>query len=309
MKKYLLSLGVLISAALSLTSCLGSGSGEQKYTFSYGPSDCFNRVVDNETGTTYIGLNPIYNIVFNMTSATADIDISNLRFSAANSGVTLRLPSLPLKQDIKDAFYTASGMDLSPVGQTSSFVFDVFNFRAYPFRMPPVYIINYTVNDRYDVTVYPTLPTYIGSVSATNLAPEEGKNPVFNLTPDNEAYYQLLINPENMTAMFHVANAKFADGMSRYSFATKGLPVELTADGYSVVTEAGKEYNIYSPQTVSSDTATPIPGCSISDIRVNAILSTGASISFTCDLGDMGKYSVNAVLRYLPYNTEETDKQ
>ena len=55
MKKYLLSLGVLISAALSLTSCLGSGSGEQKYTFSYGPSDCFNRVVDNETGTTYIG--------------------------------------------------------------------------------------------------------------------------------------------------------------------------------------------------------------------------------------------------------------
>lgn len=132
---------------------------------------------------------------------------------------------------------------------------------------------------------------------------------MFNLTPDNEAYYQLLINPENMTAMFHVANAKFADGMSRYSFATKGLPVELTADGYRVVTEAGKEYNIYSPQTVSSDTATPIPGCSISDIRVNAILSTGASISFTCDLGDMGKYSVNAVLRYLPYNTEETDKQ
>lgn len=309
MKKYLLSLGVLISAALSLTSCLGSGSGEQKYTFSYGPSDCFNRVVDNEAGTTYIGLNPAYNIVFNMTSAQADIDISNLKFSSSNSGITLRLPSLPLKQDPQDAFYTASGMYLTPVGQTSSFVFDSFNLRAYPFRSIPAYIINYTVNSRYDVTVYPTLPTYVGAVSATNLQPEEGKNPVFNLNPDGEAYYQLLINPENMTAMFHVANAKFADGMSRYSFATKGLKVELTSEGYRVATEAGKEYNIYSPQSVSSDTATPIPGCTISDLRINAVLSTGASISFTCDLGDMGKYSVNAILRYLIYNTEETDKQ
>lgn len=309
MKKYLLSLGVLISAALSLTSCLGSGSGEQKYTFSYGPSDCFNRVVDNEAGTTYIGLNPAYNIVFNMTSAQADIDISNLKFSSSNSGITLRLPSLPLKQDPQDAFYTVSGMYLTPVGQTSSFVLDVFNFRSYPFRMPPAYIINYTVNDRYDVTVYPTLPTYVGAVSATNLEPEEGKNPVLNLTPDNEAYYQLLINPESMTAMFHVSNAKYADGMSRYSFATKGLKVELTSEGYRVATEAGKEYNIYSPQSVSSDTATPIPGCTISDLRINAVLSTGASISFTCDLGDMGKYSVNTTLRYLPYNTENTDKQ
>ena len=309
MKKYLLSLGVLISAALSLTSCLGSGNGEQKYTFSYGPSDCFNRVVDNEAGTTYIGLNPAYNIVFNMTSAQADIDISNLKFSSSNSGITLRLPSLPLKQDPQDAFYTASGMYLTPVGQTSSFVFDSFNFRGYPFRSIPAYIINYTVNSRYDVTVYPTLPTYVGSVSATNLEPEEGKNPVFNLNPDGEAYYQLLINPESMTAMFHVSNAKYADGMSRYSFATKGLKVELTSEGYRVATEAGKEYNIYSPQSVSSDTATPIPGCTISDLRVNAVLSTGASISFTCDLGDMGKYSVNTTLRYLPYNTENTDKQ
>lgn len=309
MKKYLLSLGVLISATLSLTSCLGSGSGEQKYTFSYGPSDCFNRVVDNEAGTTYIGLNPTYNIVFNMTSAQADIDISNLKFSSSNSGITLRLPSLPLKQDPQDAFYTASGMYLTPVGQTSSFVFDVFNFRAFPFRVVPAYIINYTVNDRYDVTVYPTLPTYVGSVSATNLEPEDGKDPSFNLTPDTEAYYQLLINPENMTAMLNVANAKFADGMARYNFATKGLKVELTSDGYTVATEPGEEYNIYSPQSVSSETATPIPDCSISDIRVNAVLSTGASISFNCDLGDMGKYSVRAVLRYLIYNTEETDKQ
>ncbi|MDE5915537.1 MAG: hypothetical protein K2G71_03065, partial [Duncaniella sp.] len=284
-------------------------SGEEKYTFSSGPWDCFNRVVDNEAGTTYIGLNPAYNIVFNMTSAQADIDISNLKFSSSNSGITLRLPSLPLKQDPQDAFYTASGMYLTPVGQTSSFVFDSFNFRGYPFRSIPAYIINYTVNSRYDVTVYPTLPTYVGSVSATNLEPEEGKNPVFNLNPDGEAYYQLLINPENMTAMFHVANAKFADGMSRYSFATKGLKVELTSEGYRVAPEAGKEYNIYSPQSVSSDTATPIPGCTISDLRVNAVLSTGASISFTCDLGDMGKYSVNAILRYLIYNTEETDKQ
>ncbi len=66
MKKYLLSFGVLAAATLSLTSCLGSGSNDQKYTFNYGPSNCFNRVVDMETEETYIGLNPAYSFEFNM---------------------------------------------------------------------------------------------------------------------------------------------------------------------------------------------------------------------------------------------------
>lgn len=304
MKKYLLSLGVIIAATLSLTSCLGSSNSEQKYTFAYGPNDCFNRVVDNETGESYIGMNPTYNIVFNMTSSQADIDISNLKLDSSYPAISLRLPTLPLKQDPNDGFYTVSGNDIVPQGLTSAYVFSTFNFRSFPFRSIPAYVINYTVNDRYDVTVYPTLPTYVGSVSATNLKPEDGKDPVFNLSPDYEGYYQLLINPEKMTAMLNVANAKFASGMSRYNFATRDLPVVLTANGFRIETELGKDYNIYSPQSVSSPTATPIPGCTISDIRVYATLRTGATISFTCDLGDMGKYSVQANLRYLIYNEE-----
>ncbi len=141
-------------------------------------------------------LNPIYNIVFNMTSATADISTYPVFGSVRLIRCHTPLPSLYLSSRYKGAFYTASGMDLSPVGRHSSscltFLIPCFILFPYP---PGNILLMYTVNERLIVTVIRHCRPIIGSVfSGPNLAPEEGKNPVFSITPDNEAYLQLLIN-------------------------------------------------------------------------------------------------------------------
>lgn len=302
MKKYLLSLGVIIAATLSLTSCLGSSTSGQKYTFNYGPSDCFNRVVDTETGETYIGLNPTYKFEFNMTDGKLALEMSNLKLTSGYQGLSFRFPELPFQIDSNDGFFTASGSSITPLGMTSAYVFDAFSLRAYPFRTPAVYVIDFTVENRYKVTTYPVYPTYLGSVMATNLDPKDGEEVSFSLDNDADSYYQLVINPEKMTAILGVMYAKYSKTMSRYSFAVRDLPVVLNEYGFSIATGADTKLDLYDPTSVTSPTATPLAGVSISNLRVNATLRTGASITFDCDLGDKGKYSVNAVLRYLLYN-------
>ena len=172
MKKYLLSLGVIIAATLSLTSCLGSSSAGQKYTFNYGPNDCFNRVVDTQTGETYIGLNPTYKFEFDMTEEKVAIEMSNLKLTSGYQGLSFRFPELPYKIDTNDSFFVTMASNLMPIGQTSAYLFDDFTLRAYPFRSYPVYVIDFTLDNRYRVTTYPILPTYLGSVIATNLDPK-----------------------------------------------------------------------------------------------------------------------------------------
>ncbi|WP_297071022.1 hypothetical protein [uncultured Duncaniella sp.] len=305
MKKYLLSFGVLAAATLSLTSCLGSGSNDQKYTFNYGPSNCFNRVVDMETEETYIGLNPAYSFEFNMSTQLLKIEMSNLKLAAGN-GLSMRLPDMPFKLDTNDGFYTASATTLSPVGQTSSMLIEDFNFRSYPFLS--VYNVNFTVDDRYKVTTYPMLSTYYGSISATNLTPDATET-FYSVTNDKETSYKVLINPEKMTAILAVFGGKYSKNMTRYDFAARELPIVLTNDGYVISTDADDVKDLYSPNVVESTTAKPLPDCTISNIRVNGVLRTGASISFDCNLGDLGKYSVRATLRYLLYETNNPSTQ
>lgn len=296
MKKYLLSLGVIALAFLSLTSCLGSSTSEEKYTFVYGNSDCFNYVVDTETGDVYKGLNPAYNFVYNMSTSTVDIDISNLKLSKDLAGVTLRLPTQTFTTDDKTGFYNVASYNLTPLAASSAFVFDTFKFNSYPWRgQYPVYIMNYTVNNRYEVTVFPIISTYLGSIAATDLSPD-ATTPNYNLTNDPDGYYQVSINPEKETAVLYITGAKYSADMERFNFCVEDLPVTLTAAGYKIATAEGVKYPI------KNTSNTVVPDCYVSDIIVNATLSYGATITFKCNLGEMGHYSVTATMRYLLYN-------
>ena len=308
MKKYLLSLGVIIAATLSLTSCLGSSTSDQKYTFNYGPNDCFNRVVDTHTGEAYIGLNPTYKFEFNMSTQKLNFEMSNLKLTSGYQGLSFRFPEMNFGVDQNDGFFTASGSNITPVGLTSAYVFDDFSLRAYPFRNPGVYVMDFMIENRYKVTTFPVCPLYLGSIYATNQEPKEGEDAQFEIINDADTYYQILINPEKMTAMLAVAYAKYSKDMTRYSFAARELPIELNETGFSITTEADKKFDLYDPSTVTSENAKPIEGCSISNIRVAATLRTGASVTFDCDLGNYGKYSVRAILRYLFYNDDKTEK-
>lgn len=303
MKKYFLSIGVALAASLSFTSCLESDNNEQTYTFNYGSSDCFNRVLDSETGEYYIGLNPTYSLKMNMTAQTVSIDMSNVKLSSdLNSGFSFRIPELPLKINSSDAFYVASGTNLTPVGQISSnFMFNSFDLHFSPFRAfgtasIPVYNINYTVNNRYVVTTYPTSPVYFGSISAVKTNAEESENAMYSVTNDVETYYQIVINPEKMTAKLLVYGAKYSEKMKRYNFYVEDLPVVLIEGGYRINTEIDKDYKIKNNSNVVEEKM------SIRNISVLATLKSGATISFDSDLDEYGKYDVTASLRYLLYD-------
>ena len=154
--------------------------------------------------------------------------------------------------------------------------------------------MTYTINNRYRVMVYPTQLVYFGSIVASDLK----DNTVFSLTNDVETYYAVQINPEKMTAQLLVSGAQYKQGMNRYNFRVKDLPVELTNSGYIIRTEVNKKYDVWSDKS----TTEPVEGQSVSNILITASLDYGATITFTCDLGDDGEFGVNANLRYLLYN-------
>lgn len=271
---------------------------QQSYT--YGPSNCFNRMVDLESRETYISLNPVYKFEFTLSTKQLKIEMSNLRLpSGGFSGFNLRLPDVPFKLDVNDGFYTASASTILPVGQTTSMLIKDFNFRACPTNS--IYFINFTINDRYKVTTYPMLSTYYGSIAATNLTPGASET-LYSVPNDKETSYKVLINPEKNTAILAVFGGKYSKNMTRCDFAVRELPVVLTEDGY-VISTGNDVKDLYDPRLVESSTAKPIPNCSISNISVNGVLRTGASISFDCNLGDLGKYSVRATLGYIIYDS------
>lgn len=308
MKKYLLSFGVLAAAALSMTSCLSNSSSDQKYTFGYGNTDCFNRVYDMDTQEYSITLNPTYSFVYNMSKATLDVDMSNIKLGDSGySGMSFKLSGMGFSLG-EDYFWKTSARDVVPYGASSSFVFNSFNLNALPTRTIanmgiPVYYMTYTVNNRYRVMVYPTQLVYFGSIAASDL----NNNTDFSITDDKESYYAVQINPEKMIAQLLVSGAQYKQGMNRYNFRVKDLPIELTDNGYRIRTEVNKKYDVWSDKS----TTEPVKGQSVSNVLITASLDYGATISFTIDLGedvDGGLFGVNASLRYLFYNKQENQQ-
>lgn len=306
MKKYLLSFGVLAAAALSMTSCLSNSSSDQKYTFGYGNTDCFNRVFDMETQEYTITDKPSYSFVYNLTKGQLDVDMSNIKLGDSGyGGMSFKLTDLTFKE-ASDAFWVTTASDVIPYGTAQSYIFDSFNLRALPGRVYggrgiPVYYMNYVVNGRYRVTVYPTQFVYFGSINATDLDNQK----IFTLANDGETYYAVQIDPEKMKAKLIVSGAKYKEGMSRYNFLTQDFPVELTNTGYIIRTELDKEYPVYNEKSSTK----PVEDQSIKNITIVGTLETGANINFTCDLGDDGKFGVNASMRYLFYDKQQPDKQ
>ncbi|MCM1355631.1 MAG: hypothetical protein NC212_04395 [Staphylococcus sp.] len=311
MKKSLLSFGVAAAAAISMTSCLGNSTSDSVSTFNYGNKDCFNRVVDAQTGETSITLNPVYTFRYNFSKESLDAELSNIKLGDGFSSLAFKLIGLSLKQDTKDGFLVSSGRDIIPYGAEQSFVFDTFNLRSLPGRRLgnysiPVYMLTYTINNRYRVTVYPTTSFFVGSTESMTTNPDA--TTVSYTDKGGESYYSVQLDPEKMKAKLLVAGVKFNSTMASQNFTVTNLPLELTANGYKVVSEPGKTYEMVDPNNKV------IANCSIKDININTqSMDYGTTISFRVDLQnlsekDNAEYIAVANLRYLIYTTTDTNK-
>lgn len=307
MKKYLLSAAMLVST-LALTSCLGGSTDDQRLTYNYGGSECFNRVIDLQTGGEFIASAPTYNLQYNTTAGNVDIALSNIILSQGASPLSFKFPTMTYSQDPNDGFIVTTGRSITPENMgASSYVFDQFNLRAYFGRaLGSVYYIRYQLDinnePRYEVTTYATRNAYIGPVSATNLEnPDEIYSNADNLQAQADTYYVVLLNQEKRTATIQVYNGKYTDTMTPLTFMVKDVPFTFTPDGYSVVAGTDQPLPVYTATSGEN----PAEGLGMTNVSIIGNLERGATIRFKCDLGDDGKYDVTASLRYLLYNTNK----
>lgn len=303
MKKYILSFGILAAAVLSMTSCLSSSTSDQKYTFSYGNSDCFNRVVDVETGEEFIFQNPMYSFVYNTSKMTVDIDMSNIRIGDGFSGLSFKLAGLTFQNNNKTGFLETSARDIVPYGAAQSFIFNSLSLNSLPWRSIgsnsiPAFNLSYLINNRYRVTVIPTQSVFIGTTVANNLS-SDADDPTYTVANDPSSFYVIQIDPAKMIAKLLVYGAQFSSDMTAYNFAVTNIPAKITTNGFEIKSDADQVLNLYD----SSNKV--IEGQTLSNLYINVNLASGAVINFNCDLGETGKYFVNASLQYLIYNNVE----
>ncbi len=308
----------LLPAAL-LSSCLSSGSEpKDEATYTYGGEACFNYVTDLETGdvATYQGVN--YSMRFDYTGETVKVDMTNLKLSSDLSGLSFKLPELPLKVDQTSGLFEIKGSNLTPenVNASSTTVFDKFTLRSNPSRMLlfnnswrlyPIYLLNYTINNRYEVACFPVVNVFVGT-TVSRYTDSTGSPKSYTDKESNK--YVVQLNHEKKTADISFYDMKFGETLPTQSFMIKGVPVKFNNNGFTITPEADTVYKLY-----YFGNGKEIEGCSLTNLRASSTLTSGVTaINFTVDLSaltmsyQLGVYDVSSSLGfYFPVSNDNNN--
>lgn len=308
MKKSILS-SILMLSALSFTSCLNSDEGNKsEATLTYGGSYCFNRVTDMQTGESFISTEPQYSFLLNYTENLITPSMSNIRLNSADgSALAFKLPALKVNVGMQDYSYTCNGSDLTPEGQTQAYIFDRFSFKVIDraiktsngnYLYSPVYDINYSINNRYSVIVFPTRYDLLGITSSI----ADGSDTYTT----KDAIYSILLDPKTQKANITIQDARFASGHAYMRIGVKDLPYTITGAGISIITEQGQKIQLY-------DNAGEVKGAYLSDLnlRINVPSGNASSISFHANIvglqgsSQADEYDVVATLSYYVPTSED----
>lgn len=301
MKKSILS-SILMLSALPFTSCLNSDEGNKsEATITYGGSFCFNRVADMQTGESFISTEPQYTFLLNYTENLITPSMSNIRLNGADGGaLAFKLPALKVNVGVQDYSYTCNGSDITPEGQTQSYIFDRFSFKVIDraiktsngsYLYSPVYDITYSINDRYSVTVFPTRYDLLGVTSSI----ADGSDTFTS----KDVIYTISLDTKTQKANITLTDARFASNHSYMKIGVKELPYTVTAAGITIKTEPGEKIQLY-------DTVGKIENAYLSDVnlRINVPSGNGSSLSFHANITGMqgnaqaDEYNVTASLSY-----------
>lgn len=300
MKKTLCSISLALISAVMMTSCLDTKETKQELRLDYSGESCFNRVVDRQTGDVLINVNPSYEMKYNMTGTELDFSMSNIQLAAGFSGLSFKLPTLKYDVEKDSYYYLTKATDVVPQGAAGSYIFSDFTLRSIPQRyvdgvLCPVYQINYTVNSRYEVTVYPTNPVLVGTMNSTQTDKES--RPVHTTT---NSPVSIIVDPVTKTARISIVSAEVGPTEGKATLIFKEVPVEITAYGYSIATPEDTEYQIYNTNNAAMN------ACKYSNLKLTFVLATGRA-ALSCDLDmtsrtnqdvDWGKYHVEMDLGY-----------
>ncbi len=257
-------------ACLTTSSCIDEKENRQDVYLNYGGELCFNRITDLETGEVAYSLNPSYQMLFELLQGNVTVDMTNIQVANGFSGLAFKLPSMKFEWDDNTSFYVAKGTDIVPENAAGSYVFTSFRLDAMPGRtvqstLAPVYLLDYTINGRYRINVFPTAPILVGELTATNA--DGGSEPFTSRSP----YLTMRIFPEKMQANIMIGSAQFANGMIVNDMVIKNVPLTCTATGYSLALPDDAPAQIY----YTNDA--PIEKCSAENLKIDFDLATGAT--------------------------------
>lgn len=269
-KKIFPLLATAVIGTLGFTSCLDVTDERQDVTLTYAGELCFNRITDLESGDVSYSLNPTYNMLFDQIGNKVTVDMSNIQLSTMFSGLAFKLPEIDYKYNSETAFFEASGKDLTPQNAAGSYVFSHFSLKTIPGRIvqstqAPVYLIDFTLNNRYRITAFPVAPVLVGELNASNV---NGDTEPFRTT---DSYLTLRVFPERMSANIVIGASKFASDMMITDFVVKDVPLQCTDSGYTISLPADDIRQLY----YTNDK--PFEGCTVSNLAISFDLESGAT--------------------------------
>lgn len=264
---------IALSVGLLSTSCLNDDPEySQEINLNYSGEACFNRVTDLETGETLVSGNPSYLMKFltEGTKSSMIMEMSNIQLTTGFSGLAFKLPELAYTYNQETGYFVSTGKDIVPLNAGSSYSFDNFTLRFLPTRMIngancPIYLIDYTVNKQYQVTVIPATPVFFAISTAH---PVNGGNDFVHKDPDT--YVAFKIDPQKMLGSISMGNTQLGDDMLQNTLIIKDLPV--TIEGNTVRMTAPSD----EPVVIYGTNNKPFKKSTVSDLAVRFDISSGA---------------------------------
>lgn len=272
-----------VSMALVVSSCSTDDADDTTDGTSY--TNCFNVVTEIGTNNQTVTQRPTYSISYNITKGTAIVVMNNIMSNPDGTILNLTLNDLPW--DVVNGWRVIKASNIKAGGHVVDDLNLGFLSRTNPFG-GVVFAVSYKLDNKYQIVTLPTQINYYGVTQVQNSG-DSTTEPYTNSTPQ----YLVSLNPETMTAVLELRQAKFAPQMPAMDLKFVGLPFTATNNGYII--RQGDEPLI--PQDAQG---VPNPSFPITGTLVNAVMGGAVSLQFNCTAGKLGDYTVKAQLEYLP---------
>lgn len=212
-----------------------------------------------------------YGVLVNFDKITLQLFVNNLQFDSSERAVSFTLPELRMdytktgfKLAHKDAIQVEAGASTVTV---SDFQVD-FVLRADGSQN--IVAINFTIDNRYELTTLFTHNQFIGTTTSTDLA-----DPANAPYSTQQSRYLVIIDNKSKTAELQIAYPKFLEAMPAERVGTmvfKNIPLTYTIDGF----------NFETASIVPEIKNVPFPDYTVSNVKCKVVAGKTMALSFDC---------------------------
>ena len=277
-----------LGTLLTMTSCLNDGDNEITSTLTF--NDYFNTVSDIATGNTSVMPIVKYKVVLKQNSErlTAVISMSNFALEDLKN-YDFVLPELAVSEKSDGTMVIeADGIKPKSGTETDYITFDRVEFKILQLSfkstegttvLRTIMSARFKVNGKWQVNAVPKEAICFAKTESVN--DETGSK-----YTDNEALYTITFNYLTGLADIDIEGAKFMEKMPAMNMKFPKVPFTASASG--VV--------LHADEVVPTIGDVPYPQYAITDIDCvfNALATN--TLTFKCNPGGMGNFSINALI-------------